>query len=495
MRNAFVSSSPVTLIQSPSPIPIVGTKTLTSILRESVPSLSSPNATFKCNSFFKGGMRQTLLASMGITKAAALDYERRNIILTDGGCSRIDLAPHGSFSSREDTRPIVILVHGILGNSEAPYILAPANELVANGFRVAAVNLRGCGIRLTSAAYHDAGKTGDLKSVLLYIQSLAPSAHKFLVGCSLGADLVTNTLAELGEDSPVTAAVTVSNVFQYEKCFQELKSKTTMMGLVINKILGSRYKKLMSEVEPEAFQGDPWITYLIPGPSTPSTTPPVAPVCSPPQTPISVDPPFPLTPTITISEEATSIFSTPATTIRSSVDTRVHSFLDTFKSRNITMTSFSRDFIAPLSGASDVAEFCDTTSSAPRIRDIRTPTLFINAMDDPMYPGKYLPFDAVCRNPYTAMAVTARGGHLGWISNEKNPDGRPTQWVVGPIVEFFKGILEAQPAARPMMSTSRGPVPGMTYLRGSEIVGFLPTSDSFIRLLPLAPKTLGRFFS
>ncbi|KAG8923419.1 hypothetical protein FRC02_011157 [Tulasnella sp. 418] len=344
---------------------------------------------------------------------------------------RVDLAPHGSFSNREDSTPIVILVHGILGHSQAPYILEPANELVANGFRVAAINLRGCGVRLTSAAYHDAGKIADLKSALLYLQSLAPKAHKFLIGCSLGAGLVTNTLADLGEDSPVTAAVTVSNVFSYDKCFSELKSKTTMMGLVINKILGARYKKLISKVEREAFQEDAWINSLIPPSSrqTSSATPPLTPLYSPLSTPITITPPFPLSPTTTIMDETATTSSNPPSSLHSSVDTRVHEFFNTLKSRNLTMTSFSRDFIAPLSGAIDVAEFCDITSSAPKISHIRTPTLFINALDDPMFPRKHLPFDAVRKNPYTAMAVTSRGGHLGWISNEKGSDGRPTQWV------------------------------------------------------------------
>ncbi|KAG8911668.1 hypothetical protein FRC02_006472 [Tulasnella sp. 418] len=352
MPNLLTSSSPVLLITSPFSIPIPGTKaTMASILKDNVPSLSSLNASFRCNTFLHGGMRQTLLASIGIAKPAELNYEAQFIVLPDGGTMRVDLAPHGSFSSREDTRPIAILVHGILGNSQAPYVLGPARELLANGFRVACVNLRGCGgVRLTSTAYHDAGKTEDLMSVLLFIQSLAPRAHKFLIGCSLGAGLVTNTLAEFGADSPVTAAVTVSNVFSYERCFSELKSKTTMMGLFINKILGARYKKLISKVEREAFQDDGWINHLIPASSTPSTTPSVTPIYSPPTTPIS---PFPLSPTVTMSDDTTTISSTPATTIRSSVDTRVHSFFDTLESRNLTMTSFSREFIAPLSGAAD----------------------------------------------------------------------------------------------------------------------------------------------
>ncbi|KAG8920356.1 hypothetical protein FRC02_000953 [Tulasnella sp. 418] len=506
MWNPLVTSSPVLLIKSPSLAPISSSTnaTIGSILRDRVPSLSSPNASFTCSSFISGGMRQTMLASLGIgsAKPAELKYEPRYIVLPDGGSIRVDLAPHGAFSSREDTKPVVILVHGILGNSQAPYILGPAHGLIANGFRVAAMNLRGCGgVRLTSAAYHNAGMIGDLKSVLLFIQSLAPNAHKFLVGCSLGAGLVTNTLADLGEESPVTAAITVSNVFSYEKCFTELKSKTTMMGLVINKSLGTKYKKLIRDVEREAFRGESWIDCLIPPPSpqTPPTTIPSTPAYSP-LSPINFNPldssysPT-LSHTITISDETSTISSTPPTTIRSTEDIRIRSFFDSLKSRNLTMTSFSREFIAPLSGATNIVEFCDTTSSAQKIKDIRTPTLFINALDDPMFPGKHLPFDAVRRNPYTVMAVTAHGGHLGWISNEKGPDGRPTQWVVRPIVEFFKGILDAQPTPRPMMRTSKGPVPGMTYLKGSEKVGFLPTSESFIRLLPLAPKVLGDVFS
>ncbi|KAG8917644.1 hypothetical protein FRC02_002995, partial [Tulasnella sp. 418] len=46
------------------------------------------NASFKWNTFLRGGMRQTLLASVGITKPASIDYEPRHIVLPDGGTMR-----------------------------------------------------------------------------------------------------------------------------------------------------------------------------------------------------------------------------------------------------------------------------------------------------------------------------------------------------------------------------------------------------------------------
>lgn len=41
----------------------------------------------------------------------------------------------------------------------------------------------------------------------------------------------------------------------------------------------------------------------------------------------------------------------------------------------------------------------------------------INAEDDPLSPKDCLPTNEIVSNPYTAMLVTSRGGHIGFLAN------------------------------------------------------------------------------
>lgn len=101
-------------------------------------------------------------------------------------------------------RPTVLLVHGLGGTAESDYVRVTAAGLLAAGFSVARVDLRGAGVsgEYSSGMYHG-GKTQDLRAVVETLRT--PIA---VVGYSLGANA---TIKLLGEGANgVVAGVSVS---------------------------------------------------------------------------------------------------------------------------------------------------------------------------------------------------------------------------------------------------------------------------------------------
>ncbi len=94
-------------------------------------------------------------------------------------------------------RPAAVLVHGLAGNSEAPYVVRLARRLLKNGIRVIRVNLRGAGagFGLARGTYH-AGSSDDLRHVMNWAAARVEGSPIALVGYSLGANLVLKLAAE-----------------------------------------------------------------------------------------------------------------------------------------------------------------------------------------------------------------------------------------------------------------------------------------------------------
>jgi len=91
----------------------------------------------------------------------------------------------------------------------------------------------------------------------------------------------------------------------------------------------------------------------------------------------------------------------------------------------------------PLPSAMHYYEWASSHNSLP---GIRVPFLAINAADDPIVQAES-PLD-VGGNGWVVIAVTERGGHLGWF--ESAPHGRfaVRRWVTKPIVEWLRAVGE-----------------------------------------------------
>jgi len=95
----------------------------------------------------------------------------------------------------------IVMVHGLEGSGQAGYIRSLSAAALAAGFAAHRFHMRTCGgtERLCPTLYH-AGLTGDLLAVLRQLQREGrPPA--FLVGFSLGGNVVLKLAGEMGESA------------------------------------------------------------------------------------------------------------------------------------------------------------------------------------------------------------------------------------------------------------------------------------------------------
>ena len=95
-------------------------------------------------------------------------------------------------------------------------------------------------------------------------------------------------------------------------------------------------------------------------------------------------------------------------------------------------------FVHKLFGFKDVSDYHYQSSCVHNIPQIKTPSLFINSLDDPIIGNACIDFDVFTQNPNVAIATTKHGGHLGYSESLCSQDF----WVIEPILRFFTAIKE-----------------------------------------------------
>ncbi|MDJ0683310.1 MAG: alpha/beta fold hydrolase [Alphaproteobacteria bacterium] len=130
---------------------------------------------------------------------------------TAGGADRLV----GALSEGVEGWPLAVLVHGLTGCSESIYLRRTGQELSQAGYPVLRLNLRGAGAAAATCddCYH-AGRSEDLNAALDGMARDRPdliSAGVFLVGFSLGGNMLMRFLAVEPNARMVRAAATVSS--------------------------------------------------------------------------------------------------------------------------------------------------------------------------------------------------------------------------------------------------------------------------------------------
>jgi predicted alpha/beta-fold hydrolase len=134
----------------------------------------------------------------------------------------------------------IVMVHGLEGSGKAGYMRSLAAAALRAGFAAHRFHMRTCGGtgRLCDTLYH-AGLTSDLLAVLRELDAPA-----FLVGFSLGGNVVLKLAGELGEgalsDSPLRGVCAVSTPLDLAACAQRI-------GEWDNRIYERRFIRRMRE--------------------------------------------------------------------------------------------------------------------------------------------------------------------------------------------------------------------------------------------------------
>lgn len=140
---------------------------------------------------FKNGHVSTLYAAL-VRKVNNVKQQRERLWLNDGDFIDVDW----SFTSVK-TNKVIIVLHGLEGNAQRPYMLGVAKYFSENGFDVACVNFRGCSgePNIHYRSYHS-GETQDLQEVIDFIINKNKYSAVFLKGFSLGGNVILKYLGE-----------------------------------------------------------------------------------------------------------------------------------------------------------------------------------------------------------------------------------------------------------------------------------------------------------
>ena len=130
--------------------------------------------------------------------------------------------PDGDFLDVEILRaptgdsPVVVVCHGLEGNTRAGYVRGLLRELRTAGLGAVAMNFRGCSDELNRLPrFYHSGDTDDLAFVVERLWRDRPGRAIGLAGFSLGGNVVATYLGERGDAAPpeVRAAAVVSVPF------------------------------------------------------------------------------------------------------------------------------------------------------------------------------------------------------------------------------------------------------------------------------------------
>lgn len=209
---------------------------------------------------FKNGHVSTIYSSL-FRKVTGVAYRRERLELPDGDFLDLD----GSFSDSKPNR-VMVLLHGLEGDSTRPYMLGMAKEFNRCGWDVVSVNFRGCsGVPNRLYKSYHGGATDDLDSVLQHIQKHKGYQKIGLAGFSLGANLLLKYLGE-GRKYPdeLVGGVAVSVPCSLKTSLEQLNLPANFVYRM--KFLSQLKKKLRQKFQmfPERFpNGFPRIKTLI----------------------------------------------------------------------------------------------------------------------------------------------------------------------------------------------------------------------------------------
>lgn len=166
------------------------------------------NGVYSAPGWLPGGHAQTIYPYL--VRRPWVTYRRQRIDTPDGDF--IDFDWLECVETRADA-PLVVLFHGLEGNSGSHYAVGLMAHLASLGWRGVVPHFRGCSGELNrrARAYHS-GDYSEVGWMLQTIRGLVPDARLFAVGVSLGGSALLNWLGreEQRAADVIAAAAAVS---------------------------------------------------------------------------------------------------------------------------------------------------------------------------------------------------------------------------------------------------------------------------------------------
>ncbi len=189
------------------------------------------------------GHLETIVPSLN-RKVTGLDYTREKIPTADGDFLNLDWTKVGG-------KKLLIISHGLEGDSRRHYAMGLAKLFNQNGFDVLVWNNRSCGgeMNLRPILYHH-GSSDDLETVIVHVLRQDHYPEIFLSGISMGGAQTLKYLGEKGADLPtqINRAAVYSTPCNLPSSAATLKHRSNFFYK--NRFLG----KLKKKIEAKALQ-------------------------------------------------------------------------------------------------------------------------------------------------------------------------------------------------------------------------------------------------
>ena len=271
--------------------------------------------------------------------------------------------------------PGVLVLHGLEGHTRRPYVRNALHALREAGLVGIALNFRACsGEPNRKARTYHSGETGDLGFVLDRLRARFPGRPLGVIGVSLGGNVL---LKYLGERDSLTAPAEAPG---------PLPDAAVAVSVPFDLAAGA---DLLSRTR----MGRVYTRYFL----------------------------------RSLVEKIRQKEALLSDRIDLEALGRVRS-----------LRAFDDLVTAPLNGFRDADHYYRESSSAFYLERVRTPTLVLQAADDPFLPRPALPVDALRSNPAIHLALTDRGGHVGFVSGGVR---RPRFWAEESAVRFLRVVL------------------------------------------------------
>ena len=109
-----------------------------------------------------------------------------------------------------EKHPALVLLHGLEGSSDSGYMLGTAEKAFRAGFSVLRLNQRNCGgTEALTPTLYNSGLSGDVRFVVENLVEHDRLAEIFVVGFSMGGNLVLKMAAEFGGAAPAELRATI----------------------------------------------------------------------------------------------------------------------------------------------------------------------------------------------------------------------------------------------------------------------------------------------
>ncbi len=169
---------------------------------------------------FRNGHISTIYSAL-FRKVRVPGQERERLDLPDGDFLDLDWS-----RSEAPSKKVLILLHGLEGSAQRPYMLGSARLFQDRGYDVCAVNLRGCSGEPNRLfrSYHS-GATEDLDAVVHHVLKKDTYDLVYLKGFSLGGNLILKYLGEAhGRSERIAGAAVVSVPCDLHDSLKQLNS-------------------------------------------------------------------------------------------------------------------------------------------------------------------------------------------------------------------------------------------------------------------------------